>query len=179
MKEASSAQQGCIYLIENTVKTVKYYYNLKSLFLCEYLLNCNLFLWSKLNFQHHYSSLQCHMIFRNNSNMLICCSRNISDYYQMLKTVMLNIFVDFFFFPRFFDNRNFLQIVKIIYNISGFDYFLARFFLVCSKSKVWIYLCVSYDRYDSSVMCGADVWRTASEAHEYVSLTGSSKSLIL
>uniref|UniRef100_A0A8C2GN59 Cytoplasmic linker associated protein 1 n=1 Tax=Cyprinus carpio TaxID=7962 RepID=A0A8C2GN59_CYPCA len=25
---------------------------------------------------------KCHMIFRNHSNMMICCSRNISDYYQ-------------------------------------------------------------------------------------------------
>ncbi len=33
----------------------------------KYLLNCNLFLY----FQHHYSSLQCHMIFRNHNNMLI------------------------------------------------------------------------------------------------------------
>ncbi len=41
-------------------------------FLCEYVLNCNLFLY----FQHHYSSLQCHMIFRNHNNILIC-SRNI------------------------------------------------------------------------------------------------------
>uniref|UniRef100_A0A672L280 ADAM metallopeptidase with thrombospondin type 1 motif 16 n=1 Tax=Sinocyclocheilus grahami TaxID=75366 RepID=A0A672L280_SINGR len=32
--------------------------------------------------KHHSSSLQCHMIFRNQYNMLICCSRNISDYYQ-------------------------------------------------------------------------------------------------
>uniref|UniRef100_A0A8C2IUE9 Phosphofructokinase, liver b n=1 Tax=Cyprinus carpio TaxID=7962 RepID=A0A8C2IUE9_CYPCA len=32
--------------------------------------------------EHHYSSLQCHMIFRNHSNMMIYCSRNISDYYQ-------------------------------------------------------------------------------------------------
>ncbi len=55
---------------------------LNSCFLCEYVLNCNLFLWSKLYFQHHYCSLQCHMIFRNHNNMLICCSRNISDYYQ-------------------------------------------------------------------------------------------------
>ncbi len=30
--------------------------------LFEYILKCNLFLWSKLNFQYHYSSLQCHMI---------------------------------------------------------------------------------------------------------------------
>ncbi len=28
-------------------------------------LKCNWLLWSKLYFQHHYSSLQCHMIFRN------------------------------------------------------------------------------------------------------------------
>ncbi len=46
------------------------------------MFKCNLFLWSKLYFQHHYSSLQCHMIFRNHSNTLICCSRNISDYYE-------------------------------------------------------------------------------------------------
>uniref|UniRef100_A0A673G3Y3 non-specific serine/threonine protein kinase n=1 Tax=Sinocyclocheilus rhinocerous TaxID=307959 RepID=A0A673G3Y3_9TELE len=30
------------------------------------------------------SALQCHMIFRNHSNMLICCSRNCSDYYEIL-----------------------------------------------------------------------------------------------
>ncbi len=60
-------------------------------FLCEYLLKCNLFLWSKLNFQHHYSSLQCHMIFRNHNNMLICCSRNISDYYQCWKQLCCTI----------------------------------------------------------------------------------------
>jgi len=38
---------------------------------------------AKLNFQHHSSSLQCHMILqKNHSNMQICCSRNISNYYQ-------------------------------------------------------------------------------------------------
>ncbi len=52
-------------------------FQFKITFLCEYVLNCILFLWSKLYFQHHYSSLQCHMIFRNHSNMLIYCSRNI------------------------------------------------------------------------------------------------------
>jgi len=42
---------------------------------------------AKLNFQHHYSSLQCHMILQNSfhSNMLICCSRNISDCYHCWK----------------------------------------------------------------------------------------------
>ncbi len=57
------------------------------------MLNCNLFLWSKLYFQHHYSSLQCHMIFRNHNNMLICCSRNISDYYQCWKQLCCTIFL--------------------------------------------------------------------------------------
>ncbi len=37
------------------------------------MLNCNLFQY----FQHHYSSLQCHMIFRNHNNILICCSFQI------------------------------------------------------------------------------------------------------
>ncbi len=64
-----------------------------SCFLCEYLLKCNLFLWSKLYFHHHYSSLQCHMIFRNHNNMLICCSRNISDYYQCWKQLCCTIFL--------------------------------------------------------------------------------------
>ncbi len=49
------------------------------------MLNCNLFLWSKLYFQHYYS-LQCHMTFRNHNNILICWSRNISDYYHCLKS---------------------------------------------------------------------------------------------
>ncbi len=50
-----------------------------------YVVKCNLFLWSKLYFHHHNSSLQCHMIFRNHNNMLIYCSTNISDYYQCWK----------------------------------------------------------------------------------------------
>jgi len=40
---------------------------------------------AQLYFQHHYSSLQCHMIFRNHNNMLIYCSRNFYDYYQYWK----------------------------------------------------------------------------------------------
>ncbi len=40
-------------------------------FLCQYLLNCNLFLWSKLYFQHHYSSLQCHMILQKSFLIII------------------------------------------------------------------------------------------------------------
>ncbi len=46
------------------------------------ILKCIYFCDAALYFQHHYCSLQCHMIFRNHSNILICCSRNIYDYYQ-------------------------------------------------------------------------------------------------
>ncbi len=82
-----------IYLIKNTVKTVKYYNHFKKLFLCEYVFNCNLFLWCAAVFQHHFSSLQCHMIFRNHNNILIYCSRNISDYYQCWKQSCCTIFL--------------------------------------------------------------------------------------
>jgi len=61
-RRVSSAHQSCIYLI----KTIKYYFNVKSCFLCEYIVKCNLFLWSKLYFNHHYSSLLCHMILHMN-----------------------------------------------------------------------------------------------------------------
>ncbi len=67
--------------------------NQNNCFLCKYMFKSNWLLWSKLNFQHHYSSLQCHMIFRNHSNMLICCSRNISDYYQFWKQLCCPIFM--------------------------------------------------------------------------------------
>ncbi len=69
---------------QNTVKTVKYY-NIIIKNSCEYVLNCNLFLWSKLYFQHHYSSLQRHMIFRNHNNILI--------YYQCWKQLCCTIFL--------------------------------------------------------------------------------------
>ncbi len=51
----------------------------------------------QLYFQHHYSSLQCHMIFRNHFNMLIYCSRNISDYYQCWKQLWKLWCILFFF----------------------------------------------------------------------------------
>ncbi len=52
-------------------KIVKYYYNVKSMFSMQAYIKYNLFLWSKLYFQHNYSSLQCHMIFINHSDMLL------------------------------------------------------------------------------------------------------------
>jgi len=38
-----------------------------------------------VNFQHRYSSLQCHDPSEIISNMMIWCSENISDYYQFCK----------------------------------------------------------------------------------------------
>ncbi len=58
--------QGCIYLIENTVKNsnnVKYYYNLNNCFLFEYIIYC---VMAKLNFQQPLLQSQCHM---NNSSI--------------------------------------------------------------------------------------------------------------
>ncbi len=81
---ASSAHQGCIYLIKNTVKTVKYY-NRNKLHFKIYSIRKQVFLIVMRSWIQHYSSLQCHMIFRNHSNILIYCSRNISDYYQCWK----------------------------------------------------------------------------------------------
>ncbi len=46
-------------------------------FLREYILNCNLLLWSKLNF----SVFSVSWPFRNHSNMLICWSSNISFFF--------------------------------------------------------------------------------------------------
>ncbi len=69
-ERVSSAHQGCIYLIKNTVKieilllikTTVLYVNIYEtvIYFCD----------AQLYFQHHYCSLQCHMIFRNHNNML-------------------------------------------------------------------------------------------------------------
>ncbi len=77
-----------------------------SSFLCEYVVQCNLFLWSNLYFQHHSSSLQCHMIFRNHNNMLIYWSRHISDYYQCWKQLCCPIFwwIKFFRIHRWIES---------------------------------------------------------------------------
>ncbi len=69
----SYTHQYCIYL-NKTVEKVQYFSAILNVFVHEQMLKCNLLLWSKLYFQHHYSSLQCHMIFRKHSNMLIWCS---------------------------------------------------------------------------------------------------------
>ncbi len=94
-KEVSSAHWGCICLIKNTVKIAILWNNCtieNNCCLCKHIVKYNLFLRSKLNFQHDYSSLQCHMILQK-SYMLICCSRNISDYHQFWKLLCCLIFL--------------------------------------------------------------------------------------
>ncbi len=62
---SSYAHQVSFYLIKNLVKTVQYknnYYNLNIRFLFEYILNVIYSCDAKLNFQHHYTSLQYHML---------------------------------------------------------------------------------------------------------------------
>ncbi len=87
--------------------TVKKYWNIftiqKNHFLFEYIVKCNLFLRLNLYFQHHYSSLQCHMIFRNHYNILICCSINIYYYYQWWQQLCCFIFCDTFVLLGFVD----------------------------------------------------------------------------
>jgi len=59
---------------------LKYYYHLKYLF--SMLISVKLSFIS-VYFQHHYSSLQCHMIFRNHNNMLI--------YNQETSLIIINV----------------------------------------------------------------------------------------
>ncbi len=67
---------------------------------------------AQLYFQHHYSSLQCHMIFRNHNNMLICCSRNISDYYQCSKQLCCTIFLWKLWYILFFRIHRWIESSK-------------------------------------------------------------------
>ncbi len=71
-------------------------------------------MWSNLYFQHHNSSLQCHMIFRNHNNMLIYCSRNISDYYQCRKQLCCTISLwKLFIFQNSLINRHFKRVACV------------------------------------------------------------------
>ncbi len=97
LKEVSSAHQGCIYLIKNTGKTVKLwniFYNLKELF--------SVWISVKMQFIAVLKSCIFSIItpvfsvtwfLKNHSNMLICCSRNISDYNQYWKQLCCPIFL--------------------------------------------------------------------------------------
>ncbi len=85
----------CVYLMRNTVilRNVIYLNTFKNGIYC-----CD----AKQNFRNHYFSLQCHMIFRNNSDMLIF------SLLSMLKVVLLNFFLlqkPQYFFSGFFDGH--------------------------------------------------------------------------
>ncbi len=72
----------------NIVNIVKNYYNFKEKFAFEYILKCNWFLWRQswiFSSQGSWWSVTCS--FRNHSDILFWCSRNIS-YILMWKTVM-------------------------------------------------------------------------------------------
>ncbi len=73
LKEVSSAQQGCIYLIKNTVKTVILLNILtisKNCFLFEYIVKCNLFLWWKAEFS---ASLLQSSVSHDPSEIILIC----------------------------------------------------------------------------------------------------------
>ncbi len=96
-----SSHQGCIYLI--TTKRILCNITMENI-----VSNIVYFCDAQLYFQHHYSSLQCHMIFRNHNNILICCSKNISDYYPccpifLWKPRCLFLYLILFIFFRIFD----------------------------------------------------------------------------
>ncbi len=85
LKEVTSDHQCCIYLIKNNKSKVKMW-NIITIEMTVFYVNiikCNLFLWSNLisiitpGFSVTWS-------FRNHTNMLICCSRNVFDYYLII-----------------------------------------------------------------------------------------------
>jgi len=76
-----------------SVNIVKYNHNLKKNYF-NIFSKCNLFLWCQswiFSIIIPVISVSC--FFRNHSNMMICCSRNISDYYQCSKQLCCLIFL--------------------------------------------------------------------------------------
>ncbi len=102
---------------------------------------------AQLYFQHHYCSLQCHMIFRNHNNILIYCSINISDYYQCWKQSCCSIFLWKLWYIKFFrihrwivsSEEQHLFEIEIFCNINIFtvtiDYFNASLYIYMHKHK--------------------------------------------
>ncbi len=103
---------------------MKKYYTLKYCLLVECIVKCHLFLWCKLNFQHHFSSLQCHMILQKSFYVYLLLKKHFW-LLSMLKTVvLLNIFVEIvihFIFQDSLMNRKFKRTVffeiEIVCNI--------------------------------------------------------------
>ncbi len=115
-KEFSSAHQACIYLILNTAKAVILWYVLlfKILLSILNIFKMYIILRSKLNFQYHYSSLQCHI--QNYSIMLIFCSRKFLHIYILLLSIFKTVE---YFFPGFLMNRK-IQRSAFIWNKKAF-----------------------------------------------------------
>ncbi len=116
------------------------------------MLNCNLFLWSKLYFQHHYCSLQCHMMFRNHNNMLL---KKLLLLLSMLKTVEY-IFSGFFYEQRSKDQH--LSEIKSFCNIIHYHFLRNKLILLFIKdalnwSKVMINTFIMLQKISISDKC--------------------------
>ncbi len=64
------------------------------------------------------SLLQCHMIFRNHNNMLICCLINNSDYYQCWKQSCCTIFLLKSWYILFFRSLKWIENSTFIRNLN-------------------------------------------------------------
>ncbi len=82
---------------------VKYYYHFKYFFIIwKWFINVIYTCDVKLNFQHHYSSFQCHLIFRNHYNMLTCYSRN-TFYYNYQCSIKFCCLIFALFYKKSFE----------------------------------------------------------------------------
>ncbi len=81
---------------------------LKLIIFCVNMLNCNLFLWSKLNFQHHYSSLP--------EIILIC-------WFAAQETFLIIINVENSCAAQYFCGKIYNQIGPVLVSISQYYYY--------------------------------------------------------
>ncbi len=129
------------FILSNYSKTV-ILYNINHFFLKFMFNNAMYFCDAALYFQHHYSSLQCHMIFRNHSNMLICCSWNISYYklkkieHKHLKSCISCSFQDLLFFFLFQNNVK----SKWCFGFTGVNKVASERYVshTCTLNSVWV-----------------------------------------
>ncbi len=94
----------------------------------------HLFLWSKLNFQHHYSSLQCHMIFRNHSNMI----QTFWTIVHIFGDLQASIYIDFNILTCFWDASCmsiYISLNHILFKKS-WSWNSGRYFCFMYRSKV-------------------------------------------
>ncbi len=88
-----------------------------------------------------------HMIFRNHNNMLICCSRNISDYYQCWKQLCcFVVFVVYFIFLDSLMNKTALEtsLQAICHTFSSLNVSCVGLFLNSFLSTFTDWKCVAY-----------------------------------